>query len=355
MTEPILAVHDLTVDFMTGEGVVHALRGVSFTLAAEEVLGVVGESGSGKSVTALATMGLLPANAKVAGAIEYDGTSLLGMKEKKLAGIRGQSIAMIFQDPLTSLNPVYSVGWQIAEAVRAHRDITKEEARAEAVRLLQLVGIPFAEQRADNYPHEFSGGMRQRVVIAIAMANNPQVILADEPTTALDVTVQAQVLGTLKTALEATKASLILITHDLGVIAGLAHRVVVMYAGRIVEIGTADDIFYSPSMPYTHGLLGSVPRVDDDGGERLRQIPGSPPSMVGEHQGCPFAPRCPMRAAICDEQEPELRPVLIRPAGVAATGDRSHQAACHFADQVATMAISSMFPDSSADQEVVPS
>lgn len=367
MAENILSVNELKIDFSTNEGTVHALRGVSFSLAPEEVLGIVGESGSGKSVTALAAIGLLASNATVTGSIEFDGIDLLKLKEKKFSTVRGQSIAMIFQDPLTSLNPVYKVGWQVAEAVRAHQNISKDEAKTEAIRLLQLVGIPFADQRVDNYPHEFSGGMRQRVVIAIAMANNPRVILADEPTTALDVTVQAQVLSTLKTALEETRASLIMITHDLGVIAGLANRVLVMYAGRVVEIGSVEDIFYRPSMPYTHGLLGSVPRVDDDGGKRLRQIPGSPPSMVGERRGCPFAPRCPMRADICSEQEPELRSVNFQPvkgATTAADGspergagrhDANHQSACHFADQVASMPLASMFPETSADQEVPPS
>lgn len=366
MTQNMLAVNGLTVDFATSEGTVHALRGVTFSLAPEEVLGIVGESGSGKSVTALATIGLLPTNAVVSGSIQHDGADLLKLKEKEFSAVRGRSIAMIFQDPLTSLNPVYTVGWQIAEAVRAHRDVTKVAARAEAVRLLELVGIPFADQRVNNYPHEFSGGMRQRVVIAIAMANNPRVILADEPTTALDVTVQAQVLATLKTALDETKASLVLITHDLGVIAGLADRVLVMYAGRIVEVGAVEDIFYRPSMPYTHGLLGSVPRVDDDGGKRLRQIPGSPPSMVGERQGCPFAPRCPLRADICNEQEPALRvvhlasakdvvPVGAEPLGTAVSLEKnSHMAACHFADQVAAMPVASMFSDTSADVEVEP-
>jgi oligopeptide/dipeptide ABC transporter ATP-binding protein len=367
MAENVLSVDDLKISFSTNEGVVHALRGVSFSLDSEEVLGIVGESGSGKSVTALAIIGLLASNAKASGTIDFDGSDLLKFKEKKFSDVRGKSIAMIFQDPLTSLNPVYKVGWQVAEAVRAHQDVSKVEAKAEAVRLLQLVGIPFADQRVDNYPHEFSGGMRQRVVIAIAMANKPRVILADEPTTALDVTVQAQVLSTLKAALNETGASLVMITHDLGVIAGLANRVLVMYAGRVVEIGTVDDIFYRPSMPYTHGLLGSVPRVDDDGGSRLRQIPGSPPSMVGEQRGCPFAPRCPLRADICDEQEPELRPLSVAPtkgrAKVSAgTGpsdearhDAGHLSACHFADQVAAMPVGSMFPDTSVDQEVPPS
>ena len=356
MTDSTLVITDLAVEFNTEEGVVHALRGVTFSVAPQEVLGIVGESGSGKSMTALAAIGLLPSSAKVTGSIVHEGTELLGLKDKSFSSLRGKSIAMIFQDPLTSLNPVYTVGWQIAEAVRAHRDISKPEAHAEAVRLLKLVGIPSADERANDYPHQFSGGMRQRVVIAIAMANSPTVILADEPTTALDVTVQAQVLGTLKTALDETSASLILITHDLGVIAGLANRVIVMYAGRIVELGSADDIFYRPSMPYTHGLLGSVPRLDDQGGTRLRQIPGSPPSVVGEHQGCAFAPRCPLRRDICREEEPELRPVTIRSSGVDHVDvvDGEHLSACHFADEVAAMDVASMFSDTSADYESGP-
>jgi oligopeptide/dipeptide ABC transporter ATP-binding protein len=376
MSESLLNVDNLVVDFATGDEPVHAVRGISLSLAPHEVLGIVGESGSGKSVTALATMGLLPKNARVTGSITYEGRELLGLKEKELAKVRGMGIAMIFQDPMTSLNPVYKVGWQIAEAIRAHQDVSKDEALAKAVTLLETVGIPNAAERVGNYPHEFSGGMRQRVVIAIAMANNPAIILADEPTTALDVTVQAQVLSSLKAALAETRASLLLITHDLGVIAGLADRVLVMYAGRPVEVGTVEQIFYQPSMPYTHGLLGSLPRLDSQGGERLRQIPGSPPSMAGEGKGCPFAPRCPMRADICDEEEPELRPLPVVPPvpltvtdpGTAhepsapsasdpsisnGSAEQVHLSACHFAEQVARLPVASMFPDTSADHEGV--
>ncbi len=211
------------------------------------------------------------------GSIRFQGRELLGLKEKQLTKVRGTGIAMIFQDPMTSLNPVYTIGWQITEAIRAHQDISKDAAKQRAIELLAKVGIPNPSERVDNYPHEFSGGMRQRAVIAIGMANDPEVILADEPTTALDVTVQAQVLDSLRTALTETGAALLLITHDLGVIAGIADRVLVMYAGRAVETGTAEDVFYKPSMPYTLGLLGSLPRLDSDGSERLRQIPGSPP------------------------------------------------------------------------------
>ena len=250
---------------------------------------------------------------------------------------------MIFQDPMTSLNPVYTIGWQITEAILAHQDVSKEAARARAIELLAKVGIPKPAERIDSYPHEFSGGMRQRAVIAIAMANDPEVILADEPTTALDVTVQAQVLDSLRTALTETGAALLLITHDLGVIAGLADRVLVMYAGRPVEVGSAEDVFYAPAMPYTLGLLGSLPRLDGDGTERLRQIPGSPPSMLGERGGCPFAPRCPLVSEVCLTSEPVLEVV---PSVSTYTG--AHRAACHFAAAVGRGDHGRLFSDGSA-------
>jgi len=329
VAEPVLQIEGLEVDFRTKDGVVHAVRGVDLALAAGEVLGIVGESGSGKSVTALATMGLLPKSADVRGSIRFQGRELLGLKEKQLNEVRGTGIAMIFQDPMTSLNPVYTIGWQITEAILAHQDLSKEEANARAIELLQKVGIPNPAERVNNYPHEFSGGMRQRVVIAIGMANDPEVILADEPTTALDVTVQAQVLDSLRTAMTETGAALLLITHDLGVIAGLADRVLVMYAGRAVEVGTAEDVFYRPSMPYTLGLLGSLPRLDSDGSERLRQIPGAPPSMLGDRTGCPFAPRCPLATELCRETEPDL---TVVPSVTSAEGE--HRAACHYAVEV---------------------
>ncbi|MDE3085702.1 MAG: ABC transporter ATP-binding protein [Acidobacteriota bacterium] len=339
----VLEIEGLSVDFPTAEGVVHAVRGVDLRLAPREVLGVVGESGSGKSVTALATMGLLPRNAKTQGSIRVKGTEVLGAKEKALMGLRGRTISMVFQDPMTSLNPVYSVGWQIAEALQAHQDIDKEEAMRRAVDLLTVVGIPNPKERAKDYPHAFSGGMRQRVVIAIAMANDPEIILADEPTTALDVTVQAQILEALKRALTETHSALVLITHDLGVIAGLADRVVVMYAGRAVETGPVDEIFYRPAMPYTVGLLGSLPRLDRDGTERLRPIPGSPPSLLGELRGCPFAPRCPMRVPeVCDVEEPALQPAGPQTGGV-------HLAACHFADKVAAGTTGPIFAATAVD------
>ncbi|MHB8440008.1 MAG: ABC transporter ATP-binding protein [Acidimicrobiales bacterium] len=341
--EPVLEVQGLSVDFDSSGGTVHAVRGLDLELAPGEVLGIVGESGSGKSVTALASMGLLPKNAHPSGAIRVKGEEILGKKERQLMPLRGKVISMIFQDPMTSLNPVYSVGWQITEAIQAHQDLPKDEAFDKAVRLLEMVGIPNARDRAADYPHSFSGGMRQRVVIAIAMANDPEIILADEPTTALDVTVQAQVLESLKTALEETKAALVLITHDLGVIAGLADKVVVMYAGRAVEKGSVDDIFYRPAMPYTVGLLGSLPRLDDDGTERLRPIPGAPPSMLGDVKGCPFAPRCPLRdPAICDVEEPTLKPAGPQNAG-------EHLAACHFSDKVVSGQAGPIFEATSAD------
>jgi peptide/nickel transport system ATP-binding protein len=347
VAEPALQIEHLEVDFPTKDGVVHAVRGVDLSLAAGEVLGIVGESGSGKSVTALATMGLLPKGANVRGSIRFQGGELLDLKEKQLNKVRGTGIAMIFQDPMTSLNPVYSIGWQISEAILAHQDLSKDAALARSIELLAKVGIPNPAERINNYPHEFSGGMRQRAVIAIAMANDPEVILADEPTTALDVTVQAQVLESLKTALTETGAALLLITHDLGVIAGLADRVLVMYAGRPVEIGTAEDVFYKPAMPYTLGLLGSLPRLDSDGTERLRQIPGAPPSMLGDRTGCPFAPRCPLATDLCRESEPEL---VVVPSVTSEVG--GHRSACHFAQAVGRGDHGRVFSDGVVDNVI---
>jgi oligopeptide/dipeptide ABC transporter ATP-binding protein len=345
--DPALQIEHLEVDFRTKDGVVHAVRGIDFTLDRGEVLGIVGESGSGKSVTALATMGLLPRAAEVRGSIRFQGRELLDLKEKQLTEVRGTGIAMIFQDPMTSLNPVYTIGWQIVEAIRAHQDLSKEAAQARAVELLAKVGIPNPSERINNYPHEFSGGMRQRAVIAIAMANDPEVILADEPTTALDVTVQAQVLDSLRTALRETGAALLLITHDLGVIAGLADRVLVMYAGRPVEVGTAEDVFYRPSMPYTLGLLGSLPRLDSDGTERLRQIPGAPPSMLGDRAGCPFSPRCPLATDLCRESEPDL---VVVPSVTSDEGE--HRSACHYAEEVGRGDYGRVFSDGVIDNVI---
>jgi oligopeptide/dipeptide ABC transporter ATP-binding protein len=341
---PVLEVKDLTVAFPTDDGVVHAVRGVSFTLEPGQVLGIVGESGSGKSVTSLAIMGLLPKSARVRGEVNFRGRNLLKLSDKEQSGIRGKQIAMIFQDPMTSLNPVYTVGWQLQEAILAHQDVGKDKAWARAVELLDLVGIPNARDRAKNYPHEFSGGMRQRAVIAMAMTNDPDVIIADEPTTALDVTVQAQVLDTLARVQESTSAGIVLITHDLGVVAGVADRVLVMYAGKPVEIGETDAIYYDPRMPYTLGLLGSLPRLDARGDEMLTPIKGSPPSLINLPPGCPFSPRCPMSRPNCDTDEPALRPV----AGP------DHVAACHYAEELAgDVAAAEVFETAEADVQAL--
>lgn len=319
----LLEVENLKVEFPTEDGVVTAVRGVSYSLERGEALGIVGESGSGKSVTSLAVLGLLPRSARVSGSVRFEGKELLGRSDNEMSTYRGRRIAMIFQDPLASLNPVYTVGDQIIEAVLAHRDVGKDAARERALELLEIVGIPHAKQRMHNYPHEMSGGMKQRVVIAIAMANDPDVIIADEPTTALDVTVQAQVLEALEAAQEATGAALVLITHDLGVIAGHADRLCVMYAGRFVETGTVDEVFYSPRMPYTLGLLGSLPRIDAETHSRLTPIVGAPPSLLDLPSGCPFRPRCPLAQAICSAEEPVLFGI-----------GKGHTSACHFHEKL---------------------
>ncbi|WP_030617616.1 ABC transporter ATP-binding protein [Streptomyces fulvoviolaceus] len=339
MTESVLEVDGLTVEFPTEDGTVRAVRGVGYRLERGEALGIVGESGSGKSVTALAVMGLLPATARVRGSVRFEGEELLGLSDARLSDVRGKGIAMIFQDPMTSLNPVHPVGYQIAETLLRHNpDLKARGARARAVDLLGTVGIPSPERRVDAYPHEMSGGMRQRVVIAIAMANDPDVIIADEPTTALDVTVQAQVLDALETARAETGAALVLITHDLGVVAGHTDRVAVMYAGRMVETGSVEDIFYTPRMPYTLGLLGSLPRLDREEA-RLTPITGSPPSLLHLPPGCPFAPRCPLRRDACDGAEPPLRPA----------GGDGHLSACHFSEELVGTGAGEVFEAAGAD------
>ena len=340
--EPLLEVDDLTVAFPTDEGIVQAVRGVNFSLEPGRVLGIAGESGSGKSVTSLAIMGLLPRSARVAGSVRFRGRELLGLSERALEDIRGQRISVIFQDPMTSLNPVYTVGWQVAEAIEMHQDVPKRKAWARAIELLELVGIPRAAERAESYPHEFSGGMQQRVVIATAMANNPDVIIADEPTTALDVTVQAQVLEALKTAQEETNAAVIFITHDLAAMAGIADEIIVMYAGKPVESAPTDEIFYRPRMPYTVGLLASLPRLDTDAREPLRPIPGSPPQVIDLPPGCPFTPRCPLAQARCREEEPELRKF-----------GENHLTACHFAEELEERGGEEIFAPIAADTEVL--
>jgi peptide/nickel transport system ATP-binding protein len=340
----VLDVADLRVDFRTDEGRVQAVRGVSYQLRRGEVLGIVGESGSGKSVTSLAAMGLLPGSARVSGSVRFGGrsgsTELLGASDKELSRVRGRGISMIFQDPMTSLNPVYTVGYQIAEAILAHQDVTRDAARKQAVELLEAVSIPNPAERAGSYPHELSGGMRQRVVIAIAMANRPEVIIADEPTTALDVTVQAQILEALRTAKVETGAAMLLITHDLGVIAGQADRVLVMYAGRVVEAGTVEEIFYTPRMPYTLGLLGSLPRLDERR-KRLHPISGAPPSVINMPPGCPFTPRCPLAAAVCETDEPPL----------AGTDTARHLSACHFSARLDGLEPGDLFRPLARDTE----
>jgi oligopeptide/dipeptide ABC transporter ATP-binding protein len=301
----LLRVDDLRVSFATEDGVVRAVDGVSFELAAGEVLAIVGESGCGKSVTAQTITGLTRApNARITGSVRCRGRELTGLDDDQLRDVRGEEIAMVFQDPMCSLNPVYRVGDQIAEMIRAHRDVSRAEARDRAVELLRSVGIPNPERRTRHYPHEFSGGMRQRVMIAMALSLEPKVLIADEPTTALDVTVQAQILRLIDRLNRERDLAVILITHDLGVVAEVADRVVVMYAGQIVENATLDEIFYDPQHPYTWGLLGSLTRLDQPRAGRLPQIAGQPPSLLAPPSGCRFAPRCPHVFDRCDELPP---------------------------------------------------
>jgi peptide/nickel transport system ATP-binding protein len=313
----LLRVEDLSVSFPTEDGVVEAVRGVSYEVRRNEVFAIVGESGCGKSVSTMALMGLLPRTAEIGGRARYLDHDLINQPDRKVRGFRGNNISMIFQDPMTSLNPVYTVGRQLAEAVLAHERVSPKIAKGRAVEILDLVGIPQARQRANAYPHEFSGGMRQRVMIAMAIINSPEIIIADEPTTALDVTVQAQILETLLEVKEGVGAAIVLITHDLGVVAGVADRVGVMYAGRFVEEGTADQVFHHPRMPYTAGLLGSVPSLTSEDGE-LIPIRGAPPSLIKPPAGCKFAARCPLVEEQCLTAEPPLR----------ITDEPGHRAAC---------------------------
>jgi peptide/nickel transport system ATP-binding protein len=307
MVEPLLRVKDLTVSFDTEDGVVRAVDGVSFTLNHGEVLGIVGESGSGKTVTVMSILRLLgDLNARFQGEVLYKGRDVMTLPEKRMRRIRGCEIAMIFQDPMTSLNPVYRVGDQIVEAIVTHQHIPKAQAHKQAVDLLGQVGIPRPHQRARDFPHQFSGGMRQRAVIAMALANDPDILIADEPTTALDVTIQAQILDLIGTLKERFGSAVILITHDLGVVADIADQIAVMYAGRIVEHAATRDLFYDPQHPYTWGLLGSIPRLDHAPELRLHSIAGSPPSLIDPPEGCRFRPRCPQAFAQC-VVEPPLR------------------------------------------------
>lgn len=324
--EPVLSVRDLHVSFNTEAGVVHAVRGVNFDLWGGRTLGIVGESGSGKSVTALSLIGLLDDNAHVTGSIRLRGEELLGKTDEEMSEYRGTKISMIFQDPLSALTPMFSIGDQLAEALLIHNPgMRKADVRRRCIELLELVGITDPEDRLDAYPHEFSGGMRQRVVIAIAIANNPDIIIADEPTTALDVTIQAQILDILKVAQRETGAAVVLITHDLGVVAGSADDVMVMYAGRAVERASIDTVFAKPSQPYTMGLLGAVPKPHVAATTRLVPIKGNPPSLAAIPTGCPFHPRCPMATPECAQAEPELLP--IEPS-------EGHLVSCHWMDKI---------------------
>lgn len=307
---PVLEVRSLEVTFPTVDGPVAAVRGVDLTLEAGQVLGVVGESGSGKTVTMLAVLGLLPATARMAGSVRFNGRELIGLAPSELRKLRGSGIGMIFQDPRTSLNPVRTIGSQIVEGIRIHHpEVSRKQALARAVDLLDRVGIPQPDRRARDYPHQFSGGMCQRAMIAMAVANDPAVLVADEPTTALDVTIQAQILDLLRDVRSDKGVSIVLISHDLGVVAGLADQVAVMYAGRVVEHGSVDAVYDRPRHPYTQGLLASIPRLTDTGRSRLRSIGGGAPSLLDLPAGCAFAPRCPCVQADCRTDDPGLRPV----------------------------------------------
>jgi peptide/nickel transport system ATP-binding protein len=316
----LLEVEDLRVHFETEDGLVKAVDGISYTVDRGQTLGIVGESGSGKSVSSLTVMGLTRArNARISGSVKFDGKDLLGASDDDLRSVRGNDIAMIFQDPLSSLHPFYKVGNQIVEAIQAHRDVSKAQAYDRAVEMLSLVGIPEPRRRADSYPHEFSGGMRQRAMIAMALANDPKLLIADEPTTALDVTVQAQILELIERLQSEFDTAVVVITHDLGVVAEMADEIAVMYAGKMVEKGTADAIFNAPEHPYTWGLLSSIPRMDAPRGEELVPIPGRPPSLINLPSGCSFHPRCPYVRDAHRRVEPTLEPV---------PDDPDHQVAC---------------------------
>jgi oligopeptide transport system ATP-binding protein len=320
---PLLEVRDLRIHFPTDYGVVKAVDGIGYSVNPGETLAIVGESGSGKSVGALGIMGLVPAPGRVvSGSIRFNGVNLLELDDDEMRKLRGNRIAMIFQDPLTSLNPVHTVGRQVAEVLQIHGEVNRRQARRRAIDLLKMVGIQNAEERYSNYPHQFSGGMRQRVMIAMAIAMSPALIIADEPTTALDVTIQAQILELLKSLQHEFGMSLILITHDLGMVAEHADQVAVMYAGHIVESAPVEDLYYHPLHPYSLGLLGSIARLDQARKERLNPIQGQPPSLIRVPPGCPFHPRCVYARKVCVDDYPELAP---------RTGDPAHPAACHFA------------------------
>lgn len=305
LAEKLLEVKDMKTSFFIHVGEVQAVRGVSFTVNKGEAIGIVGESGSGKSVTSMSVMKLLQYPGKIkSGEVLFKGEDIVGKTDKEMMAIRGNEIAMIFQDPMTSLNPVYTIGDQIIEAIRRHQGLGKKEAKEKAIEMLKLVGIPSPETRVDNYPHEFSGGMRQRAMIAIALSCEPDLLIADEPTTALDVTIQAQILELMKDLKDKINTSIILITHDLGVVADVCSRIIVMYGGLIMEEGTAEEIFYDPKHPYTMGLLKSIPRLDLEQKQRLIPVEGTPPDLIKPPVGCPFASRCPYAMKICTEHRP---------------------------------------------------
>src|SRR5207248_3883098 len=322
----ILAIEDLAVEFRTEDGIVHAVDGVSYELFPGEILGIVGESGSGKSVSTLALLGLipLPPGRIVSGTAMFKGKDLLRLKKKELRRVRGDEVAMIFKNPMTALNPVLTVGSQLAEAIKTHYPYEKDEVvKGRVIEMLRLVGVPNAETRYGQYPHEFSGGMRQRVMIAMAITNSPSLLIADDPTTALDVTIQAQVLEVMKRVQKETDAATIMITHDLGIVAEMCDRVLVMYAGHIVESGDVETIFRSPRHPYTIGLMNSLPKLTEDE-EWLEPITGSPPSLINLPPGCPFHPRCFLARERCRQENPPLEPVE----------GSAHQSACHFSEEL---------------------
>ncbi|MDQ2826651.1 MAG: ABC transporter ATP-binding protein [Actinomycetota bacterium] len=330
---PVLELTGLEVTFPTDEGDVSAVRGVDLAIDPGRILGVVGESGSGKTVTMLAVLGLLPSTARVAGSVRFEGREVLGLAPRELRKLRGARIGMIFQDPKTSLNPVQTIGHQIVEGIRIHHpDVTRKEAARRAVDLLALVGIPQPDRRARDYPHQFSGGMCQRAMIAMAVANDPAVLVADEPTTALDVTIQAQILDLLREIRREKDVAIVLISHDLGVVAGMADDVSVMYAGRVVERGSVDDVYAHPRHPYTQGLLASIPRLTDDARAPLRSIGGGAPSLLHLPAGCAFHPRCPHGRPNCSVDDPRLRPVA------------SVRVACHYAEDLGPVAAAPASP-----------
>ena len=326
MPEPVLSIKDLVVEFKTEDGIVHAVDGISYDVLPGETLGIVGESGSGKSVSTLTLLGLIPQppGRVVSGTAMFKGRDLLKLRKKELRKVRGNEVAMVFQDPMTSLNPVLTVGAQLGEAIKTHFPDEKDDAvKARVIELLKLVGVPNAETRYAQYPHEYSGGMRQRAMIAMAITNSPSLLIADEPTTALDVTIQAQVLEVLQRVQQETDAATILITHDLGIVAEMCDRVLVMYAGHIVESGDVETIFRTPRHPYTIGLMNSLPKLTEDE-EWLEPITGSPPSLIDLPPGCPFHPRCFLARERCRQERPPLAPVE----------GSTHQTACHFSEEL---------------------